>query len=206
MQSAESIFHEIVQAGLLIDNNWKIRQEDALDNKTNFIYSCNNLADVNRNFSQLKLSDEERNYAIHRWRNFKRHEAWLSLLSESLATFVPESNQFSKTKDFSIMISEERISFDLKVTRFPNSVPSSTNDFELASWFYQNQSSQSTQHFENRFFVVGTPESSLYELELAKKTLLDLSKNTLGFCHLVTKQSGAESTAVILRQNQAIND
>ena len=199
MESAEDLFSEIIQAGLHIDNNWKIRQGDGLDNRTRFIYSCKSLADLTSNFSLFKLSKEECNYAIHRWRNFKRHEAWLSLLRESVDTFQLESVQFNKTKDFSIIVSGTRSSFDLKVTRFPNSISTDLSDFELANWFYTNQSSQGRQHFENRFFVVGEPESSLYELELAKKTLVNFSEDIPRHCHSLTHQSGSTSTAVILR-------
>jgi len=199
MESAEKLFDQIVQAGLLIDNNWKRKQGNDLDNKTKFIYSCNNLADLTFNFSQFNLNDEERTYAIHRWRNFKRHEAWLSLLSESVDTFELESNQFNRTRDFSILVRGTRNFFDLKVTRFPNSISTDLSDFELANWFYTNQSSQGRQHFENRFFVVGEPESSLYELDLAKKTLVNFSEDIPKHCHSLTHQSGSTSTAVILR-------
>ena len=203
MESAEDLFNEIIQAGLLLDNNWKIKQVDGLDTRTRFIYSCNSLADLTSNFSQFKLSNEECNYAIHRWRNFKRHEAWLSLLSESVDTFQLESVQFNKTKDFSIIVSGTRSSFDLKVTRFPHSVSGDLSDFDLASWFYKHQSSQGRQHFENRFFIVGVPESSLYELELAKTTLVNFSRDILKYCHRLTHENNSKSVAVLIRQVHA---
>ena len=159
-------------------NTWKIKQNDKLDFKTNFIYSIQNFAELMQYFAtNVNFTPDEKMYAEHRWRNLKRHDAWLALVIE----FWPDSrlakDPRDKSKDFSIRISDSWIDFDLKVTRYPQSIEGDLDDESIARWMYVNQSSQNRFHLKNRVFVIAQPESSIYEYELAQKIVEESSKN-----------------------------
>jgi hypothetical protein len=203
LESAESIFQEISKAGQLLNNTWLLRQSNDLDNKTRHIYKCRLLSELNEHASRLHLTSEESGYALHRWRNFKRHEAWQSLLFEQVPAIKLAENPFSKTQDFFIHSDGIEIPFDLKVTRFPKSLTTEVSDQSLAEWFYKNQSTQGRFHLANRFFVVGQPENALYDLELARKTIRDFSKDMRSYRHFINHGDGQMSRTVVLRQRAA---
>ncbi len=205
MLSAGKLFQDIEAAGLLIDNNWTVRQNDHLDKETSFIYRSANLADLNSSFADKDLNLETRKYAIHRWRNFKRHEAWLLLLLEEVQTTSLPEFSYHKQVDFFIETESERIPFDLKVTRFPRSASPQLRDRELAEWFYLNQSTEGRFHLGNRFFVVGDPESSLYSLEAARMTVREFASEMRRFRHFINHGNGSSSRAVVLRHPSATN-
>ena len=205
MQSAAELFQDIEAAGLLIDNTWTVRQNDHLDKETSFIYRSANLAELNSSFADRDLNLDSRKYAIHRWRNFKRHEAWLLLLLEEVkSTSLPEFS-YHKQVDFYIATESEKIPFDLKVTRFPKSAARQLSDRELAEWFYLNQSTEGRFHLGNRFFVVGDPESSLYNLETALLTVREFAGEMSRFRHFIDHGNGSSSRAVVLRHPYATN-
>lgn len=206
MESAESLFYEIRQAGLQISNDWSVRQNNSLDSRTRHIYNCRTLGDLETWASKLGLNSQENMYAIHRWRNFKRHDAWQSLLFEQVPAIRLAANPYSKKQDFVVSTPEKEIPFDLKVTRYPKSAEANLSDSALADWFYRNQSTQSRFHLANRFFVVGQPEDALYDLELARNTIGTFAKDMPSFSHLVSHSDGADSRAIILRQISAPND
>jgi hypothetical protein len=164
-----ALFSELRDLFINQSGTWKIKQNDFLDNRTAFIYKVDSREELKKIAGTSGLTKSEFIYAEHRWRNFKRHEAWLSLIVE----FWPDSRLASdprdKSKDFSIRIGGKWIDFDLKVTRYPRSVAANFDDLQLAIWMYVNQSNQQRFHLKNRVFVVGQPEASIYEYELAKK-------------------------------------
>ena len=200
MSDATSLFEEISKAGLILDNNWKIRQNDDLDAKTKYIYSCSSIKELLFFASKNNLSKIENNYAIHRWRNFKRHEAWLSLLVEELPNIVIPSDKFNKLQDFFIRSGDELIPFDLKITRYPQTATSGLSDRNLADWFYQNQSTQGRFHLSNRFFIVGEPEELIYEESIARRNIQIFRSNMSAFRHFITHSDGTTSRAVVIRQ------
>jgi hypothetical protein len=200
LESAESLFDEIRQAGLLLTNDWTVRQSNALDQRTHHIYSCRTLRELESRATQLQLSVYERQYAIHRWRNFKRHDAWQSLLFEQVPAIRLVENPYSKKQDFLVSTPEEEIPFDLKVTRYPKSAQDNLSDSALAEWFYRNQSSEGRFHLANRFFVVGQPEEALYDILLARMTIREFVKNMRLFRHFISHPDGTKSRAVLLRQ------
>jgi hypothetical protein len=200
MESAGHLFREIEIAGLSIDNSWRIRQNDVLDRRTSHIYKCRTIEELDRMASQKSLEEEEKIYALHRWRNFKRHDAWLALLFEQVPNIAVAENTFDKRQDFFISSSEERIPFDLKITRYPYTAGVGLADKELAEWFYLNQSRQGRFHLANRFFVVGDPEAALYDLISARQTVAAFASNMSAFRHFIEHENGELSRAVILRQ------
>lgn len=200
MGPADLLFSEMERVGLSLDNNWKIKQNDALDHRSSHIYECRTLDELNQIANDKSFSEEERLYSIHRWRNFMRHEAWLALLFETVPSIRPSENAFDKKQDFTIQTNGEKIPFDLKVTRYPLAVGAGLSDIQLAEWFYLNQSRQSRFHLANRFFVVGEPESALYNIGLARKTVAAFAANMSAFRHFIHHSNGEASRAVILRQ------
>ena len=200
MESASELFKEIDMAGQLIDNSWKLKQDDVLDQRTSHIYQCRNLEGLKEQADLRQLSVLEQNYALHRWRNFKRHEAWLSLLFEQVPSISLPRQSFHKQQDFIIRSNEEDIPFDLKVTRYPHSAAQDLGDLELAIWFYSNQSRQGRFHLANRFFIVGQPESALYDIELARKTIGEFVGNMSSFRHFIKHPDQRSCRAVLLRQ------
>ena len=199
MEPAGRLFEEISLAGLQLDNTWKIRQNNALDSRTGHIYSCPTIAELNDVAAQKALNDEEQFYAVHRWRNFKRHEAWLSLLFEQVPMISLTENEYDKKQDFYIESNGVKIPFDLKVTRYPMSVSSGMKDADLAEWFYKNQSTQGRFHLANRFFVVGQPEASLYDIHLGRLAVKKFVTSPSRFRHFIAHSSGERIRAVILR-------
>ncbi len=200
MELADDLFREIELAGLALDNSWKVRQNDFQDGRTAHIYKCRTLQELNQIAAEKSLSDDERLYSIHRWRNFKRHEAWLALLFERVPGIKLSEKAFDKKQDFFIEANGEDIPFDLKITRYPHSAGASLSDQQLAEWFYLNQSRQGRFHLANRFFVVGEPESALYDVVLARETVARFALKMSAFRHFVQHSNGEVSRAVILRQ------
>jgi len=203
VESAESLFDEIRKAGLLITNDWLVRQNNALDNKTRHIYNCHSLVDLDSHSVRLDLSPEESAYAVHRWRNFKRHDAWQSLLFEQVPDIKIVENLYSKKQDFVISTAAEDIPFDLKVTRYPKSIQGNLTDRELADWFYRNQSKEGRFHLANRFFVVGQPEEALYDIDVARHTIGEFASDMRSYRHFIQHPDGQTSRAVVLRQTAA---
>lgn len=200
MESANDIFREIELAGLALDNSWKVRQNDFLDKRTSHIYKCRTIEELNQVASEKSLSEDERLYSIHRWRNFRRHEGWLALLFERVPNIKLSERAFDKRQDFFIEINDDKIPFDLKITRYPQSAGAALGDKQLAEWFYLNQSRQGRFHLANRFFVVGEPESALYDLDLARATVARFADNMSTFRHFISHSNGETSRAVVLRQ------
>jgi hypothetical protein len=167
--SSSELFAQLVVAGQTISNSWRIKQNDQNDRLTSFIYSCPTFDDFHLELKNQKLSLELESYATHRWRNFKRHEAWLQLLFEQIPSIKRPSNTRDKEVDFFLKLDGEVKAFDLKVTRLPHSLrhESKISNESLVKWFYQNQSKQGRWHLAGRFFIVGHPENQLYDYSIA---------------------------------------
>ena len=166
------LFQDLNLSFTKTQNTWKVRQTNALDAKTNFIYSINSFSELSNYFEfTSNFTPDEKIYAEHRWRNFKRHDAWLALIIESWPNSRLVEDSRDKSKDFSTRIGDSWLDFDLKVTRYPKSVALNLNDQQLASWMYTKQSTQIRFHLKNRVFVIAQPESSIYEYELARSVV-----------------------------------
>ena len=173
-ENTSKLFKELNSSFRGSTNSWKVRQNNALDAQTNFIYSIKSLADLHNYFIENRdISVEMQFYAEHRWRNFKRHDAWLALIIDLWPDAKLASDARDRSKDFSVIIKDSWLDFDLKVTRYPNSAEKNLDDLKLAQWMYLNQSTQGRFHLRNRVFVVANPESSIYEYALAQKVVLE---------------------------------
>lgn len=198
--TSQDLFHDLHQSGRLVENTWRRRQSDLLDRRTKFVYRCETLDELEERAKALTLSEEEHSYALHRWRNFRRHEAWMQLLRERVEGLHLSTNRFDKTCDFELRVGDRWISFDLKVTRFPQAVGSQVTNPELALWFYRNQSREQRFHLANRLFVVGHPEMALYDFALACQTVEDFAADVDGYCFPLPVGQGRTAASIILRQ------
>lgn len=162
-----------------LDNySWNnIKQNNNLDDKTNFIYVTYFYEDLLSKIKEDKLNDIEASYAKARWYNY--HSA---KITESLFSNFPKVkanlNQYDKLIDFSI----NDINFDHKGTVFPARIPYTltqciSNKKLLIDWLYSNQSSQRRFHIGNRLFIV------FYDLKEQKhwklKSEISLIRNTI---------------------------
>jgi hypothetical protein len=200
MDSAESLFLQLENASQLVDNSWKVKQSDFLDSLTSHIYHCSTIDELRFFETEKSLSVEQFAYSVHRWRNFKRHEAWLALLFEQVPQICLPQKSFLKTQDFIVRSSNQDIPFDLKITRYPKSANPNLDDAQLAEWFYRNQSGQGRFHLANRFFIVGQPEAAIYDLKLARETISGFVTDMSRFRHFINHSNGTSSRAVVLRQ------
>ena len=202
-KSSGELFAELKAAGDIVGNTWRVRQNDAFDQLTNFIYHQETISQLREASRSASLSPELTSYAAHRWRNFKRHEAWLSLIFETVPGCLAPDNSRDKLKDFIIEVDGTTRTFDLKVTRFPFSLQNQPDisDASLADWFYRNQSQQGRRHMEGRFFVVGSPEQMLYDNERATKVINKYVSDRGAHTVQVDDGNGRVVTAVVLRVN-----
>lgn len=155
---------------------WKVRQKDAADRATAFIYDCRKLVEVREAAARYELTDDLMDYSEHRWRNYWRHDAWLYLLLAEVPGTRPFENERDRTRDLYVPFGDGSVTIDLKVTRIPRSLSPRATDREFALNFYANQSTQGRFHLDSRLFVVGHPEESLYDGDAAIETVghLDL--------------------------------
>jgi hypothetical protein len=93
----------------------------------------------------------------------------------------------------------------LTVTRYPRSAAQDLGNGELACWLYANQSQNSRHHLANRFFIVGQPESALYDIPLARETIAKFVVNMKAYRHFISHSNGEQSRAVVIRQGVAQN-
>ena len=147
------IIEDLKRAIQLMDDNW-IKQNNILDYKTKFIYDIKDYDSLIKVSHLLLSKDDDINYAIHRWVNLQISNACEELFCKYGAKKV--ENKKDKEKDIYI----NDIPFDVKVTNYPSTAYENFNldseygKADLATWLYNNQSSEGRQHFKNRIFVV----------------------------------------------------
>lgn len=199
--SIENRFRDLEEIQDRVPTSWSIRQRNSLDQATSFIYRSSSLAEVRRNCRAAGLNDETTSYALHRWKNFVRHDAWLDLLYERFPGCRPYENPRDRTRDLYVPVSGAEVIFDLKVTRWPSRVAKDASLHAVATWMYANQSTQQRFHLDNRLFVVGDPEGAVCRYELAVETveLFRSAPEKLIF-DLVFDSGSATSGVLLVRQ------
>ncbi len=131
---------------------WGKMQNDAFDNKSNFIYETSHFDKL---LDQLKFADSDlKNYALNRWYNFWSAKA-VEYLFTSHPNVIANKNSRDKLIDFRI----NNIPFDHKTSRFPLGFKQSyryakKNKKQLIQWLYTNQSQEGRKHLKNRLFIV----------------------------------------------------
>ncbi|TAE01827.1 MAG: hypothetical protein EAZ97_02990 [Bacteroidetes bacterium] len=171
---------EIYKALDFMNQHWNF-QNNVQDTNTKFIYHLHSVDDL------LKICQEkqiDKNYALHRWYNFNCAK-WHEFLFCQNPEVRKEEDNFHKTIDFYI----NNVPFDLKASPFPKKMREKLDlkkrkdKNKLILWFYQNQSKQGRQHFENRLFIVCNNLKSKSNFELIQqkiRTFIDYS-NQNGF-------------------------
>lgn len=147
------------------------RQNDSMDRETRFIYDCNTYSDLEARITAEGLDAANKNYAYHRWFNFKtsKEAEGIFLKNGCIKSGNPKSHKI----DFFIPdYKGQKISCDLKLTVFPKRFDFSESVIskddpaslmtrmarnELARWYYGNQSPEGRYHVANRLFLVGLP-------------------------------------------------
>lgn len=114
----KSLFRDLSEAGDVKQNSWKIRQNDILDKKTSFIYEKNSLIELRLESKAENLTGEQSAYAEHRWRNFKRHDAWLALICQKWPDVELPANSRDSDKDFILTLSGDDDAWVARLTKF----------------------------------------------------------------------------------------
>lgn len=147
-----------LQKRLSIPYQWNRKQNDFLDNKTNFIYHIKNfedlLAEIDKRFKSDKIFQLYYDYSLNRWFNFWSAYA-LEKIFCSLPNIKPAFNHRDRLKDFSI----QGINFDHKSSVYPMRFGHKIDYAQLhpeilIKWLYENQSKEKRKHFRNRLFIV----------------------------------------------------
>ena len=140
-----------------LSENWP-RQNNDLDNATRFIYRIRTYADLLQSDEMRRLSDENKQYALHRWYNTKTSKVCERIFVEYGAVSATRDEDLHHTD-----IYINGVPFDVKVSVFPQNITVRNMNLDLKrradknrliQWFYGNQSSEQRNCFNNRLFVV----------------------------------------------------
>jgi hypothetical protein len=136
---------------------WGTKQQDAMDQSTNFIYRISNFDELVEKLEQMLKYHPDRqqifNYALNRWYNFWSARAVEEIFC-SHPIVKPLSNPKDKRADFKI----NEIWFDHKTTVCPIEYINKIQVIkeirkDLIEWLYNNQSQQQRKHYYNRLFI-----------------------------------------------------
>lgn len=136
----------------LMGIDWK-KQSNDNDSDTNFIYKCETL---NQCLEEISKSGVNKNYALHRWYNYKT-----SIETEEI--FCKYGAKHCENKyDHNVDIYISDIPFDVKLTCYPKKLfkqkpydlttRSGKND--MIRWLYVNQSQENRKQLINRLYVM----------------------------------------------------
>lgn len=146
-----------LQKRLVYSYKWDVKQNNILDNMTNFIY---HIADFDELLAQTKVRLESNpnystifNYALNRWYNF-----WSARAVEEIFCSLDRVKP-AKIKDRLVDFRIDGITFDHKTSVFPRKYNRSPeyakgNPRDLIEWLYSNQSQEQRKHLKNRLFIV----------------------------------------------------
>lgn len=142
---------DLVNCLKLISADWKM-QNNYMDRRTNFIYSCETLDEC---LNQIQATGVDKAYALHRWYNYMTSVACENLFCDYGA--IHEEDIYNHDVDIFI----NGVPFDVKLTIYPAKL--SNRPFNLKTragknnmieWYYANQSQQSRKQMLNRLYVV----------------------------------------------------
>ncbi|WP_442847082.1 hypothetical protein [Leeuwenhoekiella sp. H156] len=142
----------------LYPNIWYRKQNDAWDQRSDFIYDFWQFESVLERISRTETSEFDKqgflNYALNRWYNYWSARAVEQIFCEQPGV-VPAKNAKDRLVDFSI----NGINFDLKTSVFPKAFDqdlafAKANPAQLINWLYTHQSTGRRFHLENRLFLI----------------------------------------------------
>lgn len=140
-----------------LSENWS-RQNNSQDNLTRFIYRISSYTELMQCEEMGRLTDEDKQYALHRWYNSKTSKVCERIFVEYGAIAANQNDDFHH-----IDVYINGVPFDIKVSVFPQNwtVQNMHLDLKrradrnrLIKWFYSNQSSEQRNCFNNRIFIV----------------------------------------------------
>lgn len=140
-----------------LSENWP-KQNNNQDNLTRFIYRINSYTELMQSEEMGRLTEENKQYALHRWYNNKTSKVCERIFVEYGAI---KANQNDDFRHIDVYINDDP--FDIKVSVFPQNwtVQNMNLDLKrladrnrLIKWFYSNQSSEQRNCFNNRIFIV----------------------------------------------------
>lgn len=140
-----------------LSENWH-RQNNNQDNLTRFIYRINSYTELMQSEEMGRLTEENKQYALHRWYNNKTSKVCERIFVEYGAI---QANRNDDLHHIDVYING--VAFDIKVSVFPQNgeVQDMNLDLKLRKdknrliqWFYRNQSSEQRNCFNNRIFIV----------------------------------------------------
>jgi len=185
-----------LEAAASVGTTWARKQDDGTDLRTRFIYDCYTLRRVRELARERSLNADDELYAIHRWKNTRRHDTWLAMLLALVAEMREHAYAHERHIDFWWQLGGVDTAFDLKVTRWPRSVDRDATPTQLVDWLYANQSRQGRYSSGSRLFVVGRREADLYDFGKAFAAASAFADQP--GAHLVRPVANAVSTAALI--------
>lgn len=148
---------DLQKAVTMISSDWNIQSDDH-DQTTNFIYRMDSLQEC---LKEIECRGVDRNYALHRWYNYKTSVQCENIFCEYGA--VHEKNRHHHNIDIYI----DDIPFDVKLTVYPSKLSHRPYDLkqrggkdDMIRWYYANQSKEGRKQLSNRLYVVCDAGSS----------------------------------------------
>lgn len=198
VEEREAIFDDLARLHAELPTSWTWKQSDELDAATAWVYDVATLAELRERCAALD-SDQAALHAEHRWRNLRRHDAWLELLLATVPGARPWPDPRDHRRDLVLPVWEQHeLALDLKVTRWPGRL-APCSDRELVAWLYANQSGGSRQHHAPRLFVVADEETALYDHAAALEAAQALAQSVEAHVLAAQLPSGGSVASVLLR-------
>lgn len=152
-----------------LSENWH-RQNNNRDNLTRFIYRISSYAELIESEEMARLTEENKQYALHRWYNHKTSKVCERIFVEYGAV---QANRNDDLHHIDVYIND--VPFDIKVSVFPQNrdVQNMNLDLKLRKdknrliqWFYRNQSVEQRNCFNNRIFIVCSGNNAIQSSRL----------------------------------------
>lgn len=141
----------------IISEKWQV-QNNFYDKNSNFIYRMRTLEECLNEIDRLKV---DKNYALHRWYNFKTSCYCEEIFCEYGA--VKERDIYNHDVDIYI----DNVPFDVKLTVYPAKLKNRPYDLttragknDMIAWYYDNQSQGNRKQLLNRLYVVCDAKTS----------------------------------------------
>lgn len=175
----------------LISSKWKM-QNNRKDQQTGFIYRTQSLEECLR---QIEKTGVDKNYALHRWYNFKTSVQCEYIFCEYGA--IHETNVYNHDVDIYI----NHVPFDVKLTVYPAKLNSRPYDLStregkdaMIRWYYASQSQQSRKQLLNRLYVVCDGADG--EEKLAMKSNFSLMREQISAFMEQVKEDGLHEITI----------
>lgn len=189
--------NDLKQTMSIISANWK-RQNNYRDKATDFIYKTATLEEC---LFEIEKTGTDKEYALHRWYNFKTSIQCEYIFCEFGA--VHEQDRFNHDVDIYI----ENIPFDVKLTVYPAKLAHRPYDLStregkngLIRWYYENQSQQGRKQLLNRLYVVCDGANS--HENMVMKSNFDLMRKRISAYMQGIQREGINEISILDGRNE----